>query len=50
MGEHYRQLHEDIKRAARGEYVPKEPEWVQTAMDAEDLGDISDYTKEDKTT
>ncbi len=41
-GEHYRQVHRDIKRAARGEYVPAgdpDPEWVQTAMMAEELPD-----------
>ncbi len=39
-GEHYRQVHRDIQRAARGEYVPAgdpDPEWVQTAMIAEEL-------------
>ncbi len=41
-GEHYQQVHRDIKRAARGEYVPAgdpDPEWVQTAMMAEELPD-----------
>lgn len=40
-GEHYRQVHKDIAKAARGEYVPpkKAQDWVQTAMNAEELPD-----------